>query len=192
MKTKLILSAITLGACLVQMNFSSADENSQTTTIDTADVYQDAFAFRQDELTALLNWAAYLSGYETNGINPRLEFRSHQFFVDNACLGHQKCKVVGWYNDKGIVYIDDRLVSLESRFERSLVVHEFVHYLQHISGNFEAGTCEAFVQREREAYATQREFIMAYGVVPTMTFHQHSCSVEVSKETQLAARPAIH
>ena len=78
------------------------------------------------------------------------------------------------------------MVALESRFARSLVVHEFVHYLQHISGDFNAGTCESFVQREREAYSTQRDFIMAYGVLPSMSFHQHSCALDTVTKPVLA------
>ncbi len=147
----------------------------------------DAFDSRHDEFTGLLNWAAYISGYQSNGINPQLQFRAHQFFVDNACGGNEKCRVIGWYNDQNIVYIDDRLEAVETLFERSLVVHEFVHYLQHISGNFETGTCEGFVQREREAYAAQREFIMAYGSMPTMNVHQHSCVFMQSQDAALAA-----
>ena len=149
---------------------------------------EDSFISRHDELTALLNWAAYLTGYQVSESKPKLEFRPHQFFVDNACYGNQKCKVVGWYNDEGVVYIDDKLNALNSRFERSLVVHEFVHYLQHISGKFETGTCEDFVSREREAYATQREFIMAYGAMPSMSFHQHSCARDLARDTQLVSQ----
>ena len=183
MKRKLKCMAIFI--CIGIFNINSViAEKVSTTTVSVENVLNqfDAFLTRNDELTALLNWASYLSGYETNGINPQLEFKPHQFFVDNACLGNQKCKVVGWYNDESIVYIDDRLSSLESRFERSLVVHEFVHYLQHISGKFESGSCEGFVQREREAYATQREFIMTYGVAPSMTFHQHSCAIDLANK----------
>ena len=146
----------------------------------------DVFDSRFDELTILLNWAAYLSGYKTNGVNPRLQFKPHQFFVDNACYGNTKCRVVGWYNDQGIVYIDNKLDALNSRFERSLIVHEFVHYLQHISGEFTTGSCEEFVQREREAYSTQRDFIMAYGSMPSMSFLQHSCIANTTKKNEIA------
>jgi hypothetical protein len=170
-------------------SFSIAGElSTQPVTLQPPKPYQDAFDTRHDELVALLNWAAYLSGYQTNGVNPQLQFRPHAFFVDNACGGNAKCKVVGWYNDQNIVYIDDRLDAVDSMFERSLVVHEFVHYLQHISGKFNSTTCEDFVQREREAYATQREFIMAYGSMPTMNVHQHSCIFDVPQENQLAAQ----
>jgi len=146
----------------------------------------DEFDMRHDELTGLLNWASYLSGYKTNGDHPKLVFKPRQFFIDNACFGNDKCRVVGWYNDRGVVYIDDKLSALESRFERSLVVHEFVHYLQHISGNFSTGSCEEFVQREREAYTSQREFIMAYGTMPSMSFHQHSCNHRLTQNDEIA------
>ena len=183
MKKKLKYMVMFICISIFHMNSVTAEELPiQTVNLENLSNNQDVFATRNEELTALLNWASYLSGYSTNGINPQLKFKSHQFFVDNACLGNLKCKVVGWYNDQGVVYIDDRLTSLESRFERSLVVHEFVHYLQHISGKFKSGTCESFVQREREAYATQREFIMTYGVAPSMTFHQHSCAIDLVKE----------
>ena len=187
MKAKFALLVLIVSVCSTHINFSAAAEVANKTNMEVVHIKENAFETRHDELTALLNWAAYLSGYQTNGINPQLKFKPHQFFVDNACQGNQKCKVVGWYNDQSIVYIDDRLVSLESRFGRSLVVHEFVHYLQHISGNFEAGTCNDFVQREREAYSTQRQFIMAYGVAPAMTFHQHSCAIELAQKKQMAA-----
>ncbi len=182
MKTKTALSALALSLCLAQTSVCAMPDIVKKVNIEIADQGKNIFKTRHDELTALLNWAAYLSGYKTNGVNPKLEFRPQQFFIDNACQGNQKCKVVGWYNDEGTVYIDDRMTALESRFARSLVVHEFVHYLQHISGNFQAGTCESFVQREREAYATQREFIMTYGVAPTMSFHQHSCATDLAIE----------
>jgi len=192
MKAKHTLLTLILSLFLIHINSSNATEIVPAADQEVAPDNKNAFDTRNDELTALLNWAAHLSGYKTNGINPQLQFRPHQFFVDNACQGNSKCRVVGWYNDQGIVYIDDRLATLESRFARSLVVHEFVHYLQQISGNFNAGTCDAFVQREREAYATQREFIMVYGVAPTMTFHQHSCAIEeLSQKKQMAAHQAI-
>ncbi len=189
MKGKCLFTVLLTSASLLVNSFSNAGEfSTQPVNLQSSQQYQDAFATRHDEMTALLNWAAHLSGYNTNGINPQLQFRPHRFFVDNACGGNAKCKVVGWYNDQNVVYIDDRLAAVDSMFERSLVVHEFVHYLQHISGKFDSVTCEDFVQREREAYATQREFIMAYGSMPTMNVHQHSCVFNVPRENQLAGQ----
>ncbi len=175
----IIKFTVLLAACFLFFTTLVMAEESFTKVqpMENLNNVNDEFDSRHDELTGLLNWAAYLSGYKTNGDNPKLQFKPHQFFVDNACYGNDKCRVVGWYNDQGIVYIDKKLDALNSRFERSLVVHEFVHYLQHISGKFKTGTCEEFIQREREAYTAQRDFIMAYGSMPSMSFYQHSCAL---------------
>ncbi|MGH8223957.1 MAG: hypothetical protein ACREQZ_13390, partial [Woeseiaceae bacterium] len=68
--------------------------------------------------------------------------------------------VEGWYNDSDVVYIDERHRSLESEFATSLIVHEFTHYLQHKSGNFESLSCSDSVAREREAYRVQNSYLI--------------------------------
>ncbi len=118
-------------------------------------------------LTVLLSWATTLSGYSVAEL-PEVQFKPHSFFVENACLikpyyhawGWQElrpikqknCKVEGWYNDKYIIYIDKKYSDLEG-FGSSLVVHEMVHYLQHLDGMTDS------CLREREAYQTQNDYI---------------------------------
>ncbi|MDT0618820.1 hypothetical protein RM531_10075 [Salinisphaera sp. P385] len=109
-------------------------------------------------IAGLFNWAVLLSGYADPGAQPALEFREHSFFVENACQG-QECRVMGWYNDADVVYLDTRLEDLESTFARSLLVHEFVHYLQHHSGELEDYSCAQQISREREAYSIQRQYM---------------------------------
>ena len=106
-------------------------------------------------LIVFLSWAAYLSGYPnlTPEEPPELRFESHAFFVENVC-GGKECKVVGWYDDQDIVYIDKRYEKVDSGFVTSLVVHEFTHFLQHKSGNFNE-SCKDKIRREREAYYIQ-------------------------------------
>ncbi len=108
-------------------------------------------------IAALLSWAVVLSGYAEPERPPMLEYKPHHFFVEEAC-GGQDCKAVGWYNDAGVVYLDDRLRGQDDTFVRSLIVHEFVHYLQHLSGNFDSHSCADQITREREAYAIQRTY----------------------------------
>lgn len=107
---------------------------------------------------ALFHWAIVLSGYPDPGIQPALEYRPHEFFVENACLGID-CEVMGWYNDEDVVYLDARMRGLESTFAKSLLVHEFVHYLQDHSGELEPYSCAQQIWRERQAYAIQREYM---------------------------------
>jgi hypothetical protein len=108
-------------------------------------------------LAVLLGWAVHLSSYSRPEHPPTVEFRPQAFFVDNAC-GGRRCRALGWYNDSGIVYLDERVRDKDSVFVRSLVVHELVHYLQDLSGRF-GPDCEDQVKRENEAYALQRSYV---------------------------------
>lgn len=108
----------------------------------------------------LLAWAVYLSGYPDAPL-PAIQYKPHSFFVENAC--HSECNVLGWYNDTGTVYIDDRYSELDE-FGQSLLVHEFVHYLQDQHGEF-SDSCEDYLKREREAYRVQAAFLLAHGSI---------------------------
>ena len=103
----------------------------------------------KDVLIILLSWASHLSGYPMAEL-PDVQFKDHQFFVENVC-GGKECHVVGWYNDKDIVYIDNRFKDIENGFASSLIVHEFTHYLQ----DPDMDPC----LRELKAYATQNQYI---------------------------------
>ena len=105
-------------------------------------------------LTILLSWASHLSGYPLPPEPPEVRFEQHAFFVENVC-GRHECSVVGWYNDRDVVYIDEKYHNLASGFATSLIVHEFTHYLQHKSGAFDSLSCEDSVARELEAYHVQ-------------------------------------
>lgn len=127
-------------------------------------------------LTILLSWASNLSGYPMSDVPPEVHFKSHDFFVENVC-GGKECKVVGWYNDADVVYIDKRYHKLESRFATSLVVHEFTHFLQHKSQAFESLSCVDSVAREREAYHIQNLYIVeAMGSINTIMPGRASCN----------------
>jgi hypothetical protein len=110
-------------------------------------------------LAILLSWASHLSGYPLPAETPEVRFESHPFFVENVCGGNE-CNVVGWYNDADVVYIDERYRNLEGGFASGLVVHEFTHYLQHKSGDFQSLSCEDSIEREREAYHVQNRYII--------------------------------
>lgn len=110
-------------------------------------------------LAILLSWASHLSGYPMPPDVPEVRFEQHAFFVENVCGGHE-CNVVGWYNDGDVVYIDEQYRNIEGGFASGLVVHEFTHYLQDKSGDFESLSCEDSIAREREAYYVQNRYII--------------------------------
>jgi len=110
-------------------------------------------------LPILLSWAVTLSGYEAPATVPEVRYEPHSFFVENVC-GGKECKAVGWYNDRDIVYIDEKYAEGEDGFATSLVVHELTHFLQHHSGHFDSHSCPDSLTREREAYRVQNDYLL--------------------------------
>ena len=110
-------------------------------------------------IAVLLSWTVHLSSYPHPEKPPVVEYRPHSFFVEHACLGNEKCRAAGWYNNDGIVYIDERVKDQDDAITRSLYVHEFTHYLQDLSGKFDNNTCADHQKREREAYSIQRQYL---------------------------------
>ena len=105
----------------------------------------------QELFFVLFSWAIALSPYSRPDTVPALEFHNHAWFVEHACPTMNDCRVLAWYNDEGIIHIDESL-DLEGGLATSLVVHESVHFLQ----DPDMEPCE----REREAYAVQNAYII--------------------------------
>ncbi|HYA20033.1 MAG TPA: hypothetical protein VEG25_05245 [Burkholderiales bacterium] len=113
----------------------------------------------------LLSWAVWLSGYPAPAVPPEVVFVSHQQLTGMACNGTE-CKVMGFHHPGSTrVFIDNRLHPDESIFARSIIVHEFVHYLQQSGGKFALKySCNDALEMEREAYFVQSRFLEAHGV----------------------------
>ncbi|HEY6436209.1 MAG TPA: hypothetical protein VIY47_06440 [Ignavibacteriaceae bacterium] len=110
----------------------------------------------------LFSWAVTLSGYPR--IEPPIvEFKPKSFFVKEACKGNENCKVVGWFSGDNVVYVWEKLDIDGSQIAASIVVHEYVHYLQDLNGKY-TKTCENIVELEREAYGVQKEYLLRNGV----------------------------
>lgn len=110
-------------------------------------------------LAVLLSWTVSLTNYTHPGTAPELLFKPRTFFVETACQGNEKCDAVAWYNNNGTIFLDDRLEGNTDAFTRSVVVHELVHYLQDISGNYPEMDCDLYAKREREAYSVQKQYL---------------------------------
>ena len=96
----------------------------------------------------------------------------HEFFVEAVC-GGKECNVIGWYNDRDVIYIDEKL---SGRLLDETVVHEFVHYLQKEEGSYNKDSCKDSLMREREAYFVQGEYaIQATGNLPRHVNSHVSC-----------------
>jgi hypothetical protein len=145
----------------------------------------------EDEiLTGLLSWAVKLSRYPAPASAPKVEFVSQEFFYANACH-HRKCHVWGWYPNTGkdVVYVHEAVRALiadgsdpKSLLAASIIVHEFIHYLQAVDRGFAPYKCEESLHLEREAYKMQSEYIVGYGrYIPIgVSMHSASCAGSAS------------
>ncbi|MCX6736236.1 MAG: hypothetical protein NTZ13_04090 [Candidatus Parcubacteria bacterium] len=127
-------------------------------------------------LALIIGWMVAITGYRMPEHFPSVQFEPHSFFVEKVCGGNE-CDAQGWYNDKGIIYIDERhyLVLSENSYPVkpdqshaeavSLLGHESVHFLQDLSGKFTKKSCENFLSREEEAFTAQR-----IGMIPYLKF----------------------
>lgn len=128
-------------------------------------------ASQQDLYAGLMDWAVRLSKYPAATTMPTVRYVPQQFFDDNACGGHP-CRVWGWYPNTGknVVYVNEKARDLlndgsdpRSLLAASIVVHEFVHYLQAVSRRFAPYDCNQAMQLEREAYQAQNAYLASYG-----------------------------
>jgi hypothetical protein len=110
-------------------------------------------------IAILLSWASSLAGYPYPDSRPAVEFRDRAFFEQRACVDARNCRAVAWYDNAGTIYLDTRLAELEDPIVRSVVVHELVHYLQDLNGEFRDHSCADQVRREQQAYAVQRTYL---------------------------------
>ena len=98
---------------------------------------------------------------------PEVVFVSHSYLESQAC--DRPCEIQGWFPPGRVVYLDEDLDPQNDVWERSILVHELVHYLQQEEGTFtEEGSCEAWMKREAEAYEVQYRWLVAQQVSPRL------------------------
>jgi hypothetical protein len=143
-----------------------------------------------EALASLMSWAVRLSSYRAPETMPDVEFVAQQFFDEHACNG-KRCRVWGWYPNTGqhVVYIHEKVRTLladdsdpRSLLGASIVVHEFVHYLQAADRGFAPYDCGQALALEREAYQTQTAYLVSYGrYLPVgISMHGANCSGSAS------------
>jgi hypothetical protein len=100
-----------------------------------------------------------LSGYPLPEQMPQVRFVPLATMQEMICKG--PCAVKAFYTpDKG-VFVDEKLDVREDTYSRSILLHELVHHLQHVSGKFEAldTPCLRWQAKEVEAYEIQHKYL---------------------------------
>ena len=112
---------------------------------------------------ALMSAIHQLSKYPRPANVPEI-FRVPKERLQELACTSSKCGVLATYQPGEGIFLDERLKPETNLFDRSVLLHELVHYLQEL--NHERGDakpCERWYYREIEAYAIQKTFLTLVG-----------------------------
>lgn len=139
------------------------------------------------ELTRhLLRSAARLSKYRMPDASPMVTRVSRAALEAKACPeGAGRCGVSAMYQPElGILMAED-LKPETNLFQRSILLHEMVHYLQDIGQELVAAApCERWYQRELEAYAVQKQYLVSINSPDRVAYSGSRPTCEASPDAQ--------
>ncbi len=100
-----------------------------------------------------------LAGYPVPASLPSVQLAPLAQMQAIVCRG--PCGVRGFYTPERGVFINESLDIKRNVVARSVLLHELVHYVQHVSGKFDGlhGDCYRWFMREREAYDIQNAYL---------------------------------
>jgi hypothetical protein len=109
-------------------------------------------------MPALVSALDQLSKYHRPVALPEVIRVPHERIEAMVC--HAKCGALAAYRPGEGIYLDERLKPETQLFDRSILLHELVHYLQDMSDELGGmRPCQRWYQREQEAYAIQKIFL---------------------------------
>ena len=105
-----------------------------------------------------------LAGYPVPQSGPEIHVVAHAVIEEKIC--RSKCgRIKAFYHPDWGVYLDESLNLADDGFDRSILLHELVHHVQHSAGAFEMlpSDCERRNAEEQEAYRLQNKYLAAIG-----------------------------
>jgi hypothetical protein len=119
---------------------------------------------QQDLVPILFSSIHNLSKFPLPDKLPVIRFLPAAELSKLAC--HSECLVLGHYQGGDTIYLDEKLRPESNLFDRSVLLHEMVHYLQYaadasaVKPQTQQEKCVLWYTREREAYAIQDAFLV--------------------------------
>ena len=162
-------------ACMLNTGYTLADDAVQNTGMyekykSDKQKFLDDFAGaslkleRQDLVPILFSSIHHLSKFPLPDKLPSIRFLPAAELSKLAC--HSECMVLGHYQGGETIYLDEKLKPESNLFDRSVLLHEMVHYLQYAvdadadKPQTQKEKCVLWYKREREAYAIQDAFLV--------------------------------
>lgn len=115
-------------------------------------------------VSELLSVVALLGGYPVPEHSPSVHVVPQTRIREMLC--RSDCGIKAFYHPGKGVFVSEALDPLRDIMGRSVLLHELVHHVQHLSGRFDriTDTCERWHAREREAYEVQNAYLGREGV----------------------------
>ena len=128
-------------------------------------------------MPALVSALDQLSKYHRPVALPEVIRVSHERIEAIVC--NAKCAALAVYRPGEGIYLDDRLKPETELFDRSILLHELVHYVQDMSDEHgDMRPCQRWYQREQEAYAIQKIFLFMTGSPTRVGYSAHKSTCD--------------
>ena len=128
-------------------------------------------------MPALVSALDQISKYRRPVALPEIIRVPHERIEEMVC--HAKCAARAFYRPGEGIYLDDSLKPETNLFDRSILLHELVHYVQDMSGErADVKPCLRWYQREQEAYAIQKVFLGMTGSPTRVGYSAHKSTCD--------------
>jgi hypothetical protein len=105
---------------------------------------------------------------------PMIHRISHAELEAYVC--ETNCAIKAWYKPGEGIFLDNTLQPETNVFDRSILLHELVHYFQDMSGYYrDANPCDRWLQRELDAYDVQNRYLGAVGSPRRVAYAGNNC-----------------
>jgi hypothetical protein len=133
------------------------------------------FASMTELVDSLLRLMPALTRYHTPASQPQV-FRVARAQIAERMCGGTACNMRAWFLPEEGVYLEDTLHPETDLFDRSVLFHELVHYLQELNGvGAELDECNRWYQREVQAYGLQNYYLSLTGHSARVTHPGYPC-----------------
>jgi len=123
------------------------------------------------QLTVAIN---RLSHHRPPKAAPTIHRISHAELESYVC--ETNCAIKAWYKPGEGIFLDESLQPETNTFDRSILLHELVHYFQDSSGYYrDASPCDRWLQRELDAYDVQNRYLGAIGSPRRVAYAGNDC-----------------
>ncbi len=131
-------------------------------------------------MPALVSALDQLSKYHRPVALPEVIRVPHERIEAIVC--NAKCAALAAYRPGEGIYLDERLKPETELFDRSILLHELVHYVQDLSDEHgDMRPCQRWYQREQEAYAIQKIFLFMTGSPTRVGYSAHKSTCDDDK-----------